>query len=172
MEIRDNAPRFSFFTRERDIEYLRAAIRAGERARAAGNHPFGAVLVDGDGNILLEQGNVEVTEHDHTGHAETALARAASKKYDRDFLWNCSLYTSFEPCAMCAGAAYWTNIGRIVYGASEHDLLADTGANDDNPTFDLDCRTVLSRGQKAMVVCGPYPEVADEARASQAGYWD
>lgn len=172
MEILSSAERFGFFTREKDIEYLRAAIRAGEKARQVGNHPFGAVLVDAGGNILLEQGNIEVTEHDHTGHAETALARAASKQYEREFLWNCSLYTAFEPCAMCTGAAYWTGIGRIVYAVAEKDLLADTGAHEDNPTFDLDCRSVLRRGQKPIVVCGPYPELLEEARQSQAGYWE
>lgn len=173
MTIRDNDPaRFSHFTREKDIELLRQAIRVGQQARDGGNMPFGAVLADDKGNILMEQGNNELTERDCTGHAEAALARKASKAYDEDFLWNCSLYTSFEPCCMCTGAIYWGNIGRIVYAVAEADLLDDTGDNALNPTFDLDCRTVLGRGQKDIVVCGPYMEVAAEAKATQAGFWD
>lgn len=172
MEIKDTAERFAFFTPEKDRELLRVAIAEGVKARESGNNPFGAILVDNAGNILMRQGNTEISTHDRTAHAEAALARKASQAYETDFLWNCSLYTSFEPCCMCTGAIYWANIGRIVYGVSEADLLAETGNNEINPTLNLDCRTVLSRGQKEIVVRGPHLDLKAEAEASQAGFWD
>lgn len=171
MMIKDFDSRFSSITKERDIMLLRRTIELGVAARANGNTPFGALLADKDGNILLEQGNIELTDHDCTGHAETTLCRAASKQYTKEELWNCSLYTGFEPCCMCAGAIYWGNIGRIVYAVSEKDLLALTGSNEVNPTFDAACRDVLNRGQKEIVIQGPYLELLEEAAQSHAGYW-
>ncbi len=147
------------------------AVKEARLAREAGNTPFGAVLVDADGEIILRQRNVEITERDCTGHAETALMRAAGKKYDRDFLWTCTLYSIAEPCAMCTGAIYWGNVGRIVYGISEKKLLALTGADPQNPTFDLPCREVLARGQKKVEVIGPINDIADAVYEVHKGYW-
>ena len=79
---------------------LRRCVEISKEAVAAGNHPFGALLADKDGNILVESGNIEVTERDCTGHAETAVMRLASKKYSKEFLWECTLYTTAEPCCM------------------------------------------------------------------------
>lgn len=154
---------------ERDLFYLRKAIEVSRKAREHGNTPFGAILVDSSGTILMEQENIEVTEHDCTGHAEAALMRRASRAYDKGFLWTCTLYTSAEPCAMCSGAIYWGNVGRVVYGLSEERLLALTGNNPQNPTFMLPCREVFARGQKNITVVGPLLE--DEAAAVHEGYW-
>jgi tRNA(Arg) A34 adenosine deaminase TadA len=77
--------------------YLTRTIELADRAVKHGNTPFGALLVDHDGNVILEQENIEITENDCTGHAETTLMRKASKLYNKDFLWNCTLYTSVEP---------------------------------------------------------------------------
>ncbi|WP_238590698.1 nucleoside deaminase [Paenibacillus beijingensis] len=151
--------------------YLRRAIEISKAARAAGNTPFGSLLVDKEGNILLEQGNIEITESNCTGHAETTLMEAASKKYSKAFLWDCTLYTSVEPCAMCAGSIYWGNVGSVVYGMSEKKLLEITGSNEQNPSFDLPCREVFARGQKPVTVIGPFPEIVDEVIAAHEGYW-
>lgn len=151
--------------------YLRKAVEISRRSRENGNTPFGAVLVDSEGNIIEEQENVEITEHKCTGHAETMLIEKASKKYSRDFLWNCTLYTTVEPCAMCAGAVYWGNIGTIVYGMEEKKLLEMTGNNEQNPTFDMPCREILARGQKDIAVLGPFPEVEEEVTEVHRGYW-
>ncbi|MFY9921604.1 MAG: nucleoside deaminase, partial [Mycobacterium sp.] len=78
-------------------------------------------------------------------------------------------YASAEPCVMCTGASYWTGIGRIVYGMSEHSLLELTGDNPENPTFALPCREVLAHGQRPITVIGPLLEV--EAAQVQEGYW-
>lgn len=155
-----------------DLYYLRLANEGAIKAKGNGNMPFGAVLVSGDGEVLLRQGKIEVSEHDCTGHAESALMRAASKKYPRDFLWSCSLYTTFEPCAMCSGAIYWGNVGRVVFGTTEEKLLELTGADENNPTFALPCREIFARGQKDIVVVGPFPEFEQEAVEPHIGFWN
>ena len=155
-----------------DVKYLKRAIEVSRNSREHGNTPFGAVLVDKDGNILLEQENIEISTHKCTGHAETSLADAASQKYSKEFLWSCTLYTSAEPCAMCTGAIYWANIGRIVYAMTEKRLLELTGSNEQNPTFSMPCREILKHGQKNIAVTGPFPELEVEAAEVHRGYWD
>ena len=161
-------------TKKKDREYLLQAHEAAKEALRGGNHPFGAVLVDERGEVLLRGGNVEVTERDCTGHAETTLMRRASARLSRAELWNCSLYTTLEPCAMCSGAMYWGNLGRVVYGVEEKKLLALTGNNPANPTFDLPCREVLARGQKDIVVVGPAAdmELEETILSLHRNYWN
>lgn len=154
------------------IPYLLRAAELSEQARAAGNTPFGAVLIDENGTIIEEQANIEITEKICTGHAECSLAARASHKYSREFLWNCTLCTSVEPCAMCTGAIYWANIGTIVYGMEERKLLQLTGNNEQNPTFDLPCREILAHGQKKIRVFGPFPEVEAAILKAHRGYWN
>ena len=84
--------------------YLKRAIELSVKSRESGNTPFAALLVDKDGNIIMEQMNNEITEHKCTGHAETQLVERASHAYSKEFLWDCTLYTTAEPCAMCSGA--------------------------------------------------------------------
>ncbi len=146
---------------------LRRANAVAARALAAGHHPFGAVLVAPDGDtVLMEQGNV-----DGVNHAEAVLAREAAARFEPAHLWHCTLVTTVEPCAMCAGTQYWAHIGRLVYGMSERRLLAMTGNHAENPTLDLPCREVFARGQKAMQVIGPVPEVEAEIAALHASFW-
>lgn len=171
-EIKDFDARFSKISPAMDLALLRRTIAMSKDARAGGNHPFGALLADGEGNILMEQGNCQTVTKDCTGHAETTLMRRASQVYDKDFLWNCTLYTSCEPCVMCTGAAYWGNVGRIVYAMDEANLLKMTGNNEENPTFSHPCRLILAGGQKNMVVQGPYPELFEEAFEAHRGFWD
>ncbi len=154
------------------LKYLLAANEVARKARAAGNTPFGAVLVDEKGEIVMEQGNAERDLHDATAHAERMLASRASQSFSRDYLWKCTLYTTFEPCCMCTGAIYWANIGRIVYGVTEEKLLEMTGADDKNPTFNISCRTILAAGQKPIEVLGPFPEIGYAVEEVHAGFWD
>ena len=154
------------------ITYLLKANDIARKARANGNTPFGAVLVDPDGNVIMEQGNAESDLHDATAHAERMLASRASQKYSKEFLWGCTLYTTFEPCCMCTGAIYWSNIGKIVYGLTEEKLLQLTGADEKNPTFNISCRTILAAGQKPIEVLGPFDEIADQVVEVQKGFWN
>jgi tRNA(Arg) A34 adenosine deaminase TadA len=152
-----------------DETFLRRCFDVARRARARGNHPFGAILVSPSGDVLLEAENGYLPERDMTAHAERLLATSASRAHRPEFLAGCTLYTSAEPCAMCAGAAYWAGIGRVVYGLSELRLKAMTGAHGENPTLDLPCREVFARGQRRVEVVGPLLE--DEAAALHDGAW-
>ncbi len=151
--------------------YLKRTIELSRQAVKNGNTPFGALLVDHNGNIILEQENIEVSEKDCTGHAETILMRKASKLYNKDFLWNCSIYTSIEPCAMCSGAIYWGNVGKVVYGVSEKELLRLTGNDKQNPTLDLPCRNIFKKGQKKIMVIGPIESVKNEILEIHKNFW-
>jgi tRNA(Arg) A34 adenosine deaminase TadA len=153
-----------------DEALLRRALDVARRSRSAGDHPFGSVLADNEGRALIEQGNGFTSEGgDRTAHAERILASRASRTYDLAFLARCTLYTSAEPCAMCAGAIYWAGIGRVVFGQGEKALKAQTGAHEENPTLDLPCATVFAAGQRATEVVGPMLE--DEAAELQADFW-
>ncbi|MGF7048974.1 tRNA(Arg) A34 adenosine deaminase TadA [Paenibacillus sp. DS2015] len=153
------------------ILYLKRCIEVSKDAREHGNTPFGAVLVSPEGQILLEQRNVEITESKCTGHAEAMLMEAASKSYDKLYLWGCTLYTTAEPCAMCAGSIYWGNVGRVVYGITEKRLAELTGDDEQNLTLNLPCTEVFARGRKNIKVIGPFPELEQETVAVHAGFW-
>jgi tRNA(Arg) A34 adenosine deaminase TadA len=149
------------------LSHLRRANAVAQRAAAMGRHPFGALLVAPDGEtVLAEQGNIDTVHH-----AEATLARTVSLNYPASYLWGCTLVTTFEPCAMCTGTAYWANIGRIVYGASEKALLALTGNHAENPTLSLPCRELIARGQKPIEVIGPVPELEAELLAPHRDFW-
>ena len=154
-------------TDEQAVRHLRAANAIAQAALAAGHHPFGALLVAADGEtVLMTQGNV-----DAVNHAEAVLARRAADRFTPEELWPCTLVTTVEPCAMCAGTQYWAHIGRLVYGMAESDLLALTGAHPENPTLNLPCREVFARGQKAVQVIGPVTAVRDEIVVLHRTFW-
>ena len=153
---------------ENDLRFMRVAIDVARKARDKGNHPFGAVLVDEEGHILMEAENTVVTEKDCTGHAETNLIRQASGKYDRDFLARCTLYTSTEPCPMCAAAIFWGNVRRVVYGLSQEGLYEMAGEDAEEVLY-LSCRELWGKGEKPIEVIGPVLE--EEARRVHAGFW-
>jgi tRNA(Arg) A34 adenosine deaminase TadA len=152
-----------------DEKFLRLSFDVARRAQTLGNHPFGAVLVSAAGDVLIETGNGYFPDRDMTGHAERLLATQASKQIPQHILAGSTLYTSAEPCAMCAGAIYWSGIGRVVYGLSERRLKSITGNHAENPTLDLPCRVVFGAGQRAVEVVGPLLE--DEAAALHDGVW-
>jgi tRNA(Arg) A34 adenosine deaminase TadA len=152
-----------------DEHYLRLTLAIARAARAAGNHPFGAILVGPDGAVLLQAGNAHGDAGDRTAHAERVLMTEASRTYPAAFLAGCTLYSSAEPCAMCAGAAYWAGVGRVVYGLSEDDMRALIGPHPENLTMNLPCRIVLGAGQRQIEIVGPLLE--DEARAVHDGFW-
>jgi tRNA(Arg) A34 adenosine deaminase TadA len=153
----------------RDELFLRRSFEVARRARAHGNHPFGAILVTPSGEVLLESENGYLPDRDRTAHAERLLATNAARSHAPDILARCTLYSSAEPCAMCAGAAYWAGIGRVVYGLSERRLRQLTGDHPENPTLDLPCRAVFASGQRTVEVVGPLLE--DEAAALHLEAW-
>ena len=154
----------------RDEHFLRHAIALSRRVRDQGKHPFAALVVDAAGQIVVEAGNDSLPpDGDPTRHAELVAAALAARQISPAALAGATLYSSAEPCAMCAGAIYWCGIGRVVYALSEHALLGLTGDHPENPTFSLPCREVFSRGQRRIEVIGPALEA--EAAAAHAGFW-
>jgi len=150
--------------------FLVKSIAVAERAKANGKHPFGAILVDAGGRVLMEQENA-FDEEGRVGHAETVLARRACAAYDADMLQTCTMYISAEPCAMCSGAIYWAGIGRVVYALSEKRLKDIIGPHPDNLTLDLPCRAVLATGQRPVEVIGPLMEDDPVALRVHDGVW-
>ncbi|MDE2370194.1 MAG: nucleoside deaminase [Burkholderiales bacterium] len=163
-------PRANSATRpshEQVVRHLRRANEVGAQAAREGRHPFGAILVAPDHEtVLMEQGNI-----DTVNHAESTLARRAAAAYDAAYLWGCTLYTSVEPCCMCAGTAYWAHIGRVVYGMTEQALLAETGSHEQNPTLSVSSHYVFEHGQKPVDLIGPVAEIEPEVVALQRAFW-
>lgn len=153
-----------------DIALLRQSIAVARRARESGKHPFGAVLADAEGRVLMEQGNA-FDEEGRVGHAETVLARRACAAFSAEELAATTMYASAEPCAMCAGALYWAGIGRLVYAMSEAKLRGIIGPHPDNLTLDLPCREVLASGQRPVEVVGPLLEDDPECVGLHDGVW-
>lgn len=135
--------------------FMREAIALSAAAKVKGNAPFGAVLVR-DGEIVLRAENERFTSGDVTNHAEVNLIRQAVNRFGEDYLTDCTLYASGEPCAMCAGTIYWAGISRLVFGISVERLAAVVGA-----TLDVPCRTVFAGCDRDITVIGPVLE--DEA---------
>jgi tRNA(Arg) A34 adenosine deaminase TadA len=153
--------------RNSDRDWLARAIVLSQRSREQGNHPFAALVVDAAGKVLAEAMND--IHADCTSHAELVAVRKASAKVEPTQLREATLYSSAEPCAMCAGAIYWSGIGRVVYALSEKRLLQLTGNHPENPTLSLPCREVFARGQREIEVVGPMLE--DEAAVPHKDFW-
>jgi tRNA(Arg) A34 adenosine deaminase TadA len=145
-------------------ELTRTCIDLAARAREKGNHPFGALLALAD-RILLTAENTVSTDHDITCHAELNLVSQATRQLDVAILAKATLYTSTEPCVMCAGAIYWAGIPTVVYGCAAETLGEMAGAS-----FVISCRHIFNFGTRAVEVIGPV--LGEEAAAVHAGFWD
>ncbi len=155
---------------EQDLIFLRQAIELAREARSDGRHPFGALIVNERGEtVVAARNNAVRPKGDPTQHAEMLACAQAAQLLSEEALARCTLYTSTEPCAMCAGAIYWIGIGRVVFALAETGLMRYTGSHDENPTLDLPCREVFARGQKPIAVAGPLLE--DEAGKVHEGFW-
>jgi len=147
-----------------DSERLtRQAIELARQARAAGNHPFGALLVVDDTVVLTAQNTVN-TDRDPTAHAETNLVSEAIRRLTPEQIRRSVLYTSCEPCAMCTGKIYWAGIRSIVYALSSKELATLAGGN-----FLIPCAELFARAADTVHIMGPL--LVDEARDVHLGYW-
>lgn len=148
---------------ETDLVHLRRCVALAAEAVDAGDHPFGSVLVAGDGTVLAEERNRENTTGDPTRHPEIDLARWAALNLGAAERAAATVYTSGEHCPMCAAAHGWVGLGRIVYVTSSAQLgpwLAELGVSP-SPVRPLSIQDVAPRIQ----VAGPIPELADAVRA-------
>jgi tRNA(adenine34) deaminase len=154
---------------EQDGRYLRRAIELSAHGRSRGNRPFGAVIVGGDGQVLAEAWCNTAETGDCTGHAETNAVREASARHGRDVLGTATIYSSGEPCAMCAGAIFWSNLRRVVFGIDAVSLRAFRGERADQRDAELSCRDVLNRSPHPIEVIGP--ALRAEASQPHVGAW-
>jgi tRNA(Arg) A34 adenosine deaminase TadA len=134
-------------------EHLRRAIALAAEARANGNPPFGSLLVGPDGDVLVEERNTTLTDDDISAHPELKVARWAARSLDAATAARSTMYTSCEPCGMCAGALARSGIGQVVFALSGEQLngLKTAGGFPEVPTDG--------------------PHLYDEARVPVAGYY-
>jgi tRNA(Arg) A34 adenosine deaminase TadA len=148
-------------------QFIRQAIELAASARKNGNHPFGALLVDERGRVILTAENTALTTHDPTRHAELNLVQLACAKLPADTLAKATLYTSTEPCIMCCGAIHWAGISSVVYGCSAKTLSGIVKSDD----FLFPCRETFRRTkQPSVLVIGPVLEA--EAVVVHRGFWN
>lgn len=144
-----------------DTTYLRRAFTAARTARAAGDMPFGAVLVR-EGQARWTARNRQNSAGDPSAHAELVLLREACAALGPDALRGATVFASGEPCAMCAGAMFWAGVARIVFGAPLDEMEARLGG----PRLGMGCAATLAAAQPAVAVEGPL--LLDEALAALA----
>lgn len=154
---------------EQDGRYLRRAIELSALAAQAGNRPFGAVIVGADGTLLGEAGNDTAASGDCTAHAEVQALRATTPRHGREALAGATLYASGEPCVMCAGAIFWSNIRRVVFGIDAVRLRGFRTRHADAADLVMSCREVFAASGHAIEVLGPV--LADEAARPHERYW-
>ena len=154
---------------ERDGTYMRQAIAWSLIARERGNRPFGAVVVSSAGNILAEANCNTFETGDCTGHAETNAVRIVSKMISREVLRDSTLYSSAEPCVMCAGAIFWSNIGRVVFGIDAVSLRTFRGERAEQRDAELSCRDVFAASPHPIACVGPV--MVPEASEPHIGFW-
>ena len=154
---------------ERDATYLRQAIALSRTARQRGNRPFGSVIVAPDGTVLGAGWNSNGESGDCTAHAEVQAIREACQRHDRAALEQATLYASGKPCVMCAGAIFWANIRRVVYGIDDQRLRVFRGERLDQRDVELSCRDVFRAAPFAVECTGP--SLVDEASQPHVGAW-
>jgi len=105
-----------------DERFLRRAIELAAAGRAAGDAPFGSLLVGPDGGVLAEDHNTVLTDNDISAHPELKLARWAARELDPATAAATTMYTSCQPCGMCTGAIERSGLGRVVFALSNEQL--------------------------------------------------
>jgi tRNA(adenine34) deaminase len=152
-----------------DATYLRDAIRMSAVARARGNRPFGAVVISKQGELLAEAFCNTTETGDCTGHAETTAVRMLSPKHARSVLSEATLYSSAEPCVMCAGAIFWSGIQRVIYGIDAERLRIFRGELLEQKDAELSCRDVFNASSHPIECIGP--ALIHDASQVHEGFW-
>jgi tRNA(adenine34) deaminase len=141
-----------------DEAFCRQALMIALQSLNAGNLPFGCLLVGPGGEVLLEGENTVITSGDRINHCEINLAHSLAGKFEFEFLHNCIVYASTEPCPMCTAALFWSGIGELVYAVSKEGYKKASG--DDNPVynFPVSSKELLQRAGRNVTVAGPVLE--------------
>ena len=146
---------------------MHLALEQAQRAAQLGEVPVGAVAVY-EGMIIGTGFNRKESDQDPSAHAEMLAMRRAARRLDNWRLIGVTLYCTLEPCPMCAGAIFWANIKRVVFGVGMetlHTLISE----DTDEVLALSCREVYRKGRRAIEVIGPLLE--DEASRVHIGFW-
>ncbi|GAA0308524.1 tRNA(Arg) A34 adenosine deaminase TadA [Gracilibacillus halotolerans] len=151
-----------------DMKHLKRCVELAKIALEKGDEPFGSVLVSADGEVLAEDHN-HVAGGDYTQHPEFALARWAAENLTPEERGKATVYTSGEHCPMCAAAHGWVGLGRIVYASSSEQLVEWMNEMGVAPSRvrNLPIQEVI----RDTVVEGPVPELAEEVRQLQLGFY-
>jgi tRNA(Arg) A34 adenosine deaminase TadA len=144
-------------------QFIRQTIQLAEQARQCGNDPFG-VLLAVDGQVVLTAENTVNSEGNPTRHVEINLVQKAIREMTKEQIAKATLYASCEPCAMCAGAIYWTGIRKVVYALPTEELAKIAGGS-----LIISCREIFGRAQDRVQVAGPF--LVEEARRVHEGFW-
>ena len=142
---------------EADERNLRRAIELAAEARAAGDMPFGSLLAGPDGDVVAEDRNTVLTEQDITAHPELKMARWAARRLEPEVARQTTMYTSCQPCPMCAGAIARSGLGRVVFALSGEQLQ--------------ELRPPGAVGPDAARIDHEGPALFDEARVPIEGYY-
>lgn len=139
--------------------YMRVAIDEALRAQQTGNYAIGAVVVRGD-EIIARQPNNTRTVNDPTQHAEIEVIRKALKVIGSRFLEGCILYTTHEPCPMCATAAVWVKLQGVVFGARLSDMVGYSRVNRNEKwtwrTVNISAQEVFAQGEPKVELVGDF----------------
>jgi tRNA(Arg) A34 adenosine deaminase TadA len=128
------------------LHFLEKAFAVAKRSMDKGNLPFGCLLTGPDNTILIEGENTVVTDNDAIAHCEINLVHQLKGKYEPDFLQQCTVYATTEPCPMCAGAIFWSGIGNLVYALSKETFHHIAGTQNPAHILDMKAEELLHRG--------------------------
>lgn len=137
-----------------EVAFLRRALVIAKQAKEQGNLPFGCVLVDSAATIIEEAGNTVNHDRSAIAHCELNLIQQIAGKYGVDFLRSCTIYCSVEPCPMCAGAIYWSGIGRVVF-ALDTKVYNNISQAEPELLFEIPCKAIIEKGTRRVEVLGP-----------------
>lgn len=143
-------------------QYFRRSAELAREALARGDDGFGTVLVDENGEIIMEQANEVLTKQNPIAHAELLLIQRAAAKYSKEFLSKCTLYSLVEPCVMCMGAVFWAGIGAVKYAFSEEEMNRILPGG-----LEIHAKEFAERSPKSIRVFGGYPDIAEKYQAAE-----
>jgi len=135
---------------DKNIFFIHRALEVAERSMLNGNLPFGCILVDARGTIIEEGENTVISTKDNIAHCEINVAHQLAGKYDWEYLNQCTVFASTEPCAMCAAAIYWSGIGKLVYGLSKEKYHEVAHTDNPNHILNVHAEELLARGGRKM----------------------
>lgn len=141
-----------------DIKYLERAFIVAERSFSNGNLPFGCILVDPEGTMIEEGENLVITSQNSIAHCEIVLINKLAGKYEREYLGQCILYATTEPCPMCTAAIFWSGIGKLVYALSKEGYHGVANTTNPDHLFDMSSKQMLTHGGRKVEVLGPLME--------------